>query len=77
MNDILADETIESHKYLLEICENRAAIAYFAVLNRNQSLYEALRKHYKENYKNDQTYQDTKKGLNRKPSKLDISSDLH
>ena len=42
MNDVLAEITIEDHKYLLEIVENRCAIAYFACLNRNQALYEAL-----------------------------------
>ena len=30
-----AEQTIEDHKYLLELVENKAAIAYFAVLNRN------------------------------------------
>lgn len=42
MNDRIANATIEDHKYLLELVENRCAIAYFACLNRNQSLYEAL-----------------------------------
>ena len=35
MNDRIAGQTIEDHKYLLELVENRAAIAYFAVANRN------------------------------------------
>ena len=35
MNDRIAEQTIEDHKYLLELVENRAAIAYFAVANRN------------------------------------------
>jgi len=35
MNDTLADKTIEDHKYLLELVENRCAIAYFACANRN------------------------------------------
>jgi len=42
MNDVIANRTIEDHKYLLELVENRCAIAYFACFNRNQSLYEAL-----------------------------------
>ena len=42
MNDMLAKQTIEDHKYLLELVENRAAIAYFACVNRNQSLFFAL-----------------------------------
>ena len=48
MNDRLAEQTIEDHKYLLELVENRAAIAYFAVANRNQSLFTALRNFLKE-----------------------------
>ena len=35
MNDKIAAQTIEDHKYLLELVENKAAIAYFAVANRN------------------------------------------
>jgi len=35
MNDKIAEGTIEDHKYLLELVENRAAITYFAVANRN------------------------------------------
>ena len=42
MNDRLAEVTIKDHKYLLELMENRAAIAYFAVANRNASLFNAL-----------------------------------
>ena len=42
MNDDLAMQTIEDHKYLLEQPENKCAIAFFAVINRNQSLYQAL-----------------------------------
>lgn len=45
MNDRIADQTIEDHKYLLELVENKAAIAYFAVANRNQSLFNALKKY--------------------------------
>lgn len=42
----MAEATIEDHKYLLELVENRCAIAYFAVANRNQSLFRALQKYY-------------------------------
>jgi len=42
MNDRIAEQTIEDHKYLFELVENRCAIAYFACANRNQSLYLAL-----------------------------------
>jgi len=42
MNDALAEQTIEDHKYLLELVENRCAIAFYAASNRNQSLYNAL-----------------------------------
>lgn len=44
MNDQLAEKTIEDHKYLLELIENRVAIAYFACANRNQSLFHALKR---------------------------------
>lgn len=46
MNDTIADQTIEDHKYLLEIVENRCAIAFYAATNRNQSLYNALQRYY-------------------------------
>ena len=46
MNDELAEQTIEDHKYLLELVENKCAIAFYAVCNRNQSLYQALHKYY-------------------------------
>jgi hypothetical protein len=42
----LAKQTIEDHKYLLELVENRAAIAFFAVSNRNHALYQAVREYY-------------------------------
>jgi len=45
MNDVIAEKTIEDHKYLLEHVENRCAIAYFAAANRNLSLFNALQ-HY-------------------------------
>jgi hypothetical protein len=48
MNDRIAKQTIEDHKYLLEHVENRAGIAYFAVANRNQSLFCALKNYVKE-----------------------------
>ena len=47
MNEQLAKQTIEDHKYLLELIDNRAAIAFFAASNRNQALYEALVEYYK------------------------------
>lgn len=43
MNDKMAEQTIEDHKYLLELVENKAAIAYFAAANRNLCLFYALR----------------------------------
>jgi phage shock protein A len=49
MNLTIAHDTLESHKYLLHEVQNRAAIAYFAALNRNISLYEALQQHIKAN----------------------------
>lgn len=45
MNDALAEQTIEDHKYLLELVENKCAIAFFAAINRNQSLYNALQQY--------------------------------
>ena len=42
MNDRIADQTIEDHKYLLELVENKCAIAFFSCRNRNLSLYNAL-----------------------------------
>lgn len=45
MNDTLAEQTIEDHKYLLELVENKCAIAFFAAINRNQSLYNALQQY--------------------------------
>jgi hypothetical protein len=47
MNDKIAAQTIEDHKYLLELVENRAAISYFAVHNRNQALFNALKNYVK------------------------------
>ena len=44
MNDSLAEMTIQDHKYLLEQVENKCAIAFFAMTNRNQSLYNALQR---------------------------------
>jgi hypothetical protein len=57
LNDRLAEQTIEDHKYLLELVENRAAIAYFAVANRNQSLFTALKNFLKEEDKQDEDKQ--------------------
>jgi len=42
MNERIADQTIEDHKYLLELVENKCAIAFFACKNRNLALYNAL-----------------------------------
>jgi len=39
----MAKQTIDDHKYLLEDVENRAAIAYFAMINRNYCLFTALK----------------------------------
>jgi|APSaa5957512535_1039671.scaffolds.fasta_scaffold111236_2 hypothetical protein len=54
MNDKIAAQTIEDHKYLLELVENKAAIAYFAVYNRNQALFTALRNYYKQENENEE-----------------------
>jgi hypothetical protein len=43
MDEKIAKRTIEDHKYLLESVDNRAAIAYFAVANRNYCLFAALK----------------------------------
>lgn len=43
MSERIAKKTIEDHKYLLDSVDNRAAIAFFAVVNRNQCLFEALK----------------------------------
>jgi hypothetical protein len=51
MTDRMAEQTIEDHKYLLELVENRAAIAFFAVANRNQSLFGALKNYQREEIK--------------------------
>jgi hypothetical protein len=48
MNDAIAEEVLEDHRYLLSEVQNRAAIAYFAAANRNLSLYNALRKYMEE-----------------------------
>lgn len=48
MNDLLAEATIEDHKYLLENVENKCAIAFFACVNRNSSLFNALRNYVKQ-----------------------------
>lgn len=52
MNDKIAEDTIDDHKYLLQEVQNRAAIAYFAALNRNLSLYNALKKYCLSEIKN-------------------------
>ena len=54
MNDKIAAQTIEDHKYLLELVENRAAISYFAVHNRNQALFNALKNYVKKEVEQDE-----------------------
>ena len=51
MNDLIAQNTINDHKYLLEHVENRCAIAYFAAVNRNQCLFTALKQFHLEQQK--------------------------
>lgn len=48
MNDKIATDTLNDHKYLLQEVQNRAAIAYFAAANRNLSLYIALKNYCNE-----------------------------
>lgn len=48
MNERVAKNTIEDHKYLLESVENRCAFAFFSVSYRNNCLYDALQKYYKQ-----------------------------
>ena len=59
MNDTIAEQTIEDHKYLLELVENKCAIAFYAVTNRNQSLYNALQKYV--THANEEELKDEKK----------------
>jgi hypothetical protein len=54
MNDLLAEQTIEDHKYLLEHIENKCAIAFFACINRNQSLYNAMQQYTLQHVQNDE-----------------------
>ena len=56
MNDRIADQTIEDHKYLLELVENKCAIAFFACVNRNQSLFNALIRYLKHLEEEDEAY---------------------
>ena len=55
----------------MELVENRAAIAYFAVANRNQSLFTALKNFLKEEDKQDEEDEgaDQKKGKAAKAKK--------
>ena len=57
MNDKIADQTIEDHKYLLELVENKVAIAFFACRNRNLSLYNALINYLRVLEEEDESYQ--------------------
>jgi hypothetical protein len=68
MNEQLAKQTIEDHRYLLELVENRAAIAYFAACNRNHGLYQALREYY-EIYEESNTGEVIKQKATLDPSK--------
>jgi len=43
MNEGIAFQTIEDYKYLLGHVDNKCAIAYYACLNRNHSLFFALK----------------------------------
>ena len=43
MNEAIAFQTIEDYKYLLDHVDNKCAIAYYACLNRNHSLFFALK----------------------------------
>ena len=47
MNEEQGAQTIADHKYLLSNVDNRCAILFFAMTHRNQSLFEALQRHYK------------------------------
>lgn len=58
MNQNIADETLEDHKYLLLDVQNRAAIAYFAAANRNLSLYDALKSYILANLSDDYNSED-------------------
>ncbi len=77
MNDNIAAATIEDHKYLLELVENRCAIAYFAAVNRNQSLFNALKTYHLEQ-KEEAKAADTASNKNENDEKLAIpGADLH
>jgi hypothetical protein len=81
MNDRIAEQTIEDHKYLLELVENRAGIAYFAVANRNQSLFAALRNYIKEEMKAEEENleedeREKKRRLRKKPKTKDEAEQI-
>lgn len=59
MNEKIATKTIEDHKYLLEHVDNRAAIAYFAVANRNLCLFQALKSFLDRKQPDDETGEKT------------------
>lgn len=50
LNEKGALQAIEDYKYLLEANENRCAFAYFAILHRNQSLYDSLQRYFEKFY---------------------------
>ena len=66
MNDKIAAQTIEDHKYLLELVENRAAISYFAVHNRNQALFNALKNYVKKEVEEDEEAEREQRKADRK-----------
>lgn len=43
MEGHVALKTVQDHSCLLESVENKAALAYYAIYHRNQSLYEGIR----------------------------------
>jgi len=69
MNDRIAAQTIEDHKYLLELVENKAAICYFAVANRNQALFGALRNYYKQEELNEKEDKEAQLKVDKKDKK--------
>ena len=42
MNKKIAFKTVMDHSCLLETVENKVALTYFSILNRNQALYESI-----------------------------------
>ena len=44
MNEDIAIQTMEDYKYLIDHVDNKCAIAYYSCLNRNHSLYYAMKR---------------------------------